>query len=57
MAGALYAEWQGVRARNDLRAGLLWQDFVGMTPPHAINPDSPAGQVARGGMAFGDATE
>ena len=56
-AGALYAEWQGMRARNDLGAGRLWPDFVALTPPHARNPDSPAGQVARGGMVFGDTTE
>ncbi|MGL4415237.1 fused MFS/spermidine synthase [Roseinatronobacter monicus] len=55
-AGAVYAEWRGLRARNDLRAGALWQDFIALTPPHARNPDSPAGQVATGGMAFGDAT-
>ncbi len=56
-AGALYAEWQGLRARGDLRAGRLWQEFTALAPPHAHRPDSPAGQVARGGMAFGDATE
>ena len=55
-AGAVYAEWRGLRARNDLRAGALWQDFIALTPPHARNPGSPAGQVATGGMAFGDAT-
>ncbi|WP_439563365.1 fused MFS/spermidine synthase [Roseinatronobacter sp.] len=54
-AGAIYAEWRGLRSRNDLRAGALWQDFIALTPPHARNPDSPAGQVATGGMAFGDA--
>ena len=54
-AGAIYAEWRGLRSRDDLRAGRLWQDFIALTPPHARNPDSPAGQVATGGMAFGDA--
>lgn len=55
-AGAIYAEWRGLRSRDDLRAGAVWQDFIALTPPHARNPDSPAGQVATGGMAFGDAT-
>jgi spermidine synthase len=54
-AGAIYAEWRGLRLRDDLRAGRAWQDFVALTPPHARNPDSPAGQVATGGMAFGNA--
>ncbi len=56
-AGAIYAQWQGKRRRNDLRAGALWQEFVALTPPHAITPDSPAGQVGRGSTAFGDAAE
>ena len=56
VAGALYAEWQGLRRRDDPRAEALWRQFTLIIPPHAINPDSPAGQVARGGMAFGDAT-
>jgi spermidine synthase len=55
-AGALYARWQGMRTRDDPRAGALWQEFIAVTPTHAHNPDSPAGQVARGGMAFGDTT-
>ena len=54
-AGAIYAEWRGLRSRDDLRAGAVWQNFIALTPPHARNPDSPAGQVATGGMAFGDA--
>jgi spermidine synthase len=54
-AGAVYAAWRGLRTRDDLRAGAVWQDFIALTPPHAHNPDSPAGQVATGGMAFGDA--
>ncbi len=57
VAGALYAEWQGMRHHENPRAEPLWRQFTLITPPHAINPDSPAGQVARGGMAFGDATE
>ncbi|MGY6696047.1 MAG: hypothetical protein ACXIUW_08495 [Roseinatronobacter sp.] len=56
-AGAIYAEWRGLRTRDDLREGAVWQDFIALTPPHARNPDSPAGQVARGGMAFGDAND
>jgi spermidine synthase len=56
VAGALYAEWQRMRHRDDPRAEALWHQFTLITMPHAINPDSPAGQVARGGMAFGDAT-
>ncbi|MCC5957003.1 MAG: hypothetical protein JJU07_12955, partial [Natronohydrobacter sp.] len=55
-AGAIYAQWRGLRSRDDLHAGAVWQDFIALTPPHARNPDSPAGQVATGGMAFGDAT-
>jgi spermidine synthase len=54
-AGAIYAEWRGLRSRKDVRAGQAWQDFIALTPPHARNPDSPAGQVASGGMAFGEA--
>lgn len=54
-AGALYADWRGKQMREDPRAGALWQEFIAITPPHARNPDSPAGQVATGGMAFGDA--
>ncbi|MCC6001282.1 MAG: hypothetical protein JJU19_10535, partial [Pararhodobacter sp.] len=54
VAGALSAEWQGLRRRDDPRADALWRQFTLITPPHAINPDSPAGQVARGGMVFGD---
>lgn len=42
-AGAVYAAWRGMRAREDLRAGRLWQDFSALTPSHARNPDSPAG--------------
>jgi spermidine synthase len=53
-AGAAYARWLGLRARGDGRADAAWQDFVAQTPPHAHHPDSPAGQVASGGMAFGD---
>ncbi|MGY6704434.1 spermidine synthase [Roseinatronobacter sp.] len=56
-AGAIYAQWRGLRTRNDLGAGAIWQDFTALTPPHARNPDSPAGQVATGGMAFGDAAD
>jgi len=55
-AGAVYTHWRGLRARNDPQAAARWQAFVSLTPPHARNPDSPAGQVARGGMAFGDTT-
>ncbi len=33
----------------------LWQDFIALTRPHARAPNSPAGQVATGGMAFEDA--
>jgi len=55
-AGAIYAEWRGLRGRDDPRAGARWRDFIALTPPHARYPDSPAGQVATGGMAFGDAT-
>ncbi|WFE75019.1 spermidine synthase [Roseinatronobacter sp. S2] len=54
-AGAVYARWRGLRARDDLHAGAVWPEFIALTPPHARNPDSPAGQVATGGMAFGDA--
>ena len=57
VAGAVYAAWQGMHRREDPRAEAQLRQFTLMTPPHAINPDSPAGQVARGGMAFGDATE
>jgi spermidine synthase len=53
-AGALYARWQGMRTRDDPRAGAVWQDFSDVTPDHARRPDSPAGQVGRGGVAFGD---
>ena len=56
-AGAIYAQWQGMRSRDDLRAGRLWQDFTALAPAHAHRPDSPAGQVARGAMAFGDAAD
>ncbi|MDD7970258.1 fused MFS/spermidine synthase [Roseinatronobacter alkalisoli] len=56
-AGAVYAEWRGLRTRNDLRAGALWQDFLALTPSHARDPDSPAGQVAIGGMAFGEGAD
>lgn len=55
-AGALYARWQGMRTRDDPRAAALWEAFDSVTPVHARNPDSPAGQVARGGIAFGDGT-
>ena len=54
VAGAVYAEWQGLRRREDPAAEALWRQFTLMAPPHARRPDSPAGQVARGGMAFGD---
>lgn len=57
VAGALYAAWQGQQGRDDPGARILWHQFTRVTPPHALNPDSPAGQVARGGMAFGDATD
>ena len=53
-AGALYAEWRGRQRRDDPRADAVWRAFPALTPPDAINPDSPAGQVASGGMAFGD---
>lgn len=53
-SGAVYSQWQGMRVRDDPRTGMLWQDFVTLTPRHAHAPDSPAGQVARGRMAFGD---
>ncbi len=56
-AGAVYAQWRGLRAANDPQAPAEWQTFLSLTTPHARNPDSPAGQVARGGMAFGDAVE
>jgi spermidine synthase len=56
-AGALYARWQGMRTRDDPRADALWEAFDAATPAHARNPDSPAGQVARGGSAFGDGTD
>lgn len=56
-AGALYAAWQGMRSRDDPRANSLWRDFVAVAPPHAHFPDSPAGQVARGGMAFGETAD
>ncbi|MCC5971638.1 MAG: fused MFS/spermidine synthase [Pararhodobacter sp.] len=55
-AGAVYAGWRGLRARNDVQAPAQWQAFLALSPYHARNPDSPAGQVAQGGMAFGDAT-
>jgi spermidine synthase len=54
-AGAIYAQWRGLRAHEDPRADPLWEDFLFLTPPHARNPDSPAGLVATGGMAFEDA--
>ena len=53
-AGAVSAAWLGLRDRDDTRADAVWQDFIALTPPHAHYPDSPAGQVASGGMAFGD---
>lgn len=54
-AGAVYAAWRGQQQRDDPRAPRAWQEFKALTPPHARNPDSPAGQVATGSMAFGDA--
>ncbi len=56
-AGAVYTRWQGLRTHEDPRASALWQKFTALAPPHAHRPDSPAGQVARGGMAFGDTTD
>jgi spermidine synthase len=53
-AGRVYAEWRGMRARGDGRANRWWREFTELAPAHAHAPDSPAGQVASGGMAFGD---
>jgi len=53
-AGAIYAQWRGLRTRDDPRARTVWQDFIALTPAHARNPDSPAGQVATGMLSFGE---
>lgn len=43
-----------MRARGEGRANRWWREFTKFAPAHAHAPDSPAGQVASGGMAFVD---
>ncbi|MBM9536324.1 fused MFS/spermidine synthase [Desulfobulbus alkaliphilus] len=53
-AGQVYTQWRGLRTRKERNARQAWDHFKTLSPTQAQAPDSPAGQVGSGGMAFGD---
>ena len=53
-AGQIYTQWRGLQTRKDRTARQAWDHFKTLTPTEAQAPDSPAGQVGSGGMAFGE---